>query len=204
MASIIILAGGKSSRMGRDKLLLDWGGETFLGSLTRRFSVKFDRVYVSLAQPDKYPEITLERIADIYPGHGPISGLHAALTRTGDDVFLVAADLPLATPEAAERVLSFASPEWDAVAPREANGRIEPLFAWYSRRCLPLVEEELMAGRRKMAALLERLRTRFLAPEELGDTWRDDLLTNVNRPEEYESLKNSHDARESLEIPGRW
>ena len=195
MTSIIILAGGKSSRMGRDKLTLELGGETFLGSLARRFSEKYDRVYLSLAQPEKYPEIDLPRIADIYPGHGPISGLHAALTATGGDVFLVAADLPLSTPEAAKRVMSFASPELDAVAPMTADGRYEPLFAWYSQRCLPEAERAIREGRYKMAALLDLLRVRFLRPEELGDVWRDGLLSNINRPEEYERLKKMTERR---------
>ncbi len=191
MTSIIILAGGKSSRMGRDKLMLELGGETFLGSLARRFSEKYDRVYVSLARPEKYPEITLPRIADIHPGLGPIGGLHAALSGTGGDVFLVAADLPLSTPEAAERVMEFASPELDAVAPMTSDGRYEPLFAWYSRKCLPEVERAIREGRYKMAALLDLLDVRFLRPEELGDAWREGLLSNINRPEEYEKLKKS-------------
>ncbi len=191
MTSIVILAGGKSSRMGRDKLLLDIGGETFLGSLARRFSEKYENVFVSLARPEKYPELTLPRIPDVFPGHGPISGLHAALCATGGDVFLVAADLPLSTPEAADRVISFASDEHMAVVPLDRAGRYEPLFAWYSQRCLAAVEQAVREERYKMTDFLDRLDVRFLRPEELGETWSERLLSNINRPEEYEKLKKT-------------
>ena len=87
--------------------------------------------------------------------------------------------------------MEFASPELDAVAPMTSDGRYEPLFAWYSRKCLPEVERAIREGRYKMAALLDLLDVRFLRPEELGDAWREGLLSNINRPEEYEKLKKS-------------
>ncbi|MCF0121402.1 MAG: molybdenum cofactor guanylyltransferase [Oscillospiraceae bacterium] len=190
MTTCIILAGGKSSRMGRDKLMLDFGGETFLASIVGRFSRRFDRVYLSLVDPDKYPEINAERIADIYPGRGPISGLHAALSRTDGGVFLVAADLPLADPEAALRVMSLAE-GYDACVPIDPDGRYEPLFAYYAPGIMPFVQKAIDEGVNKMARMLSGANVRFVTREDLGEAWKDGLLSNINRPEDYENLKKS-------------
>lgn len=190
MTTAVILAGGKSSRMGRDKLALDLGGETFLAAAVRKFTEKFDRVFVSVADPEKYPDIKADRICDIVPGCGPMSGLHAALKKLGEPVFLVAADLPLADPDAALRVMSL-SEGYDAVVPMDPSGRYEPLFAWYSPDVLPVIEEGLESGAYKMAAALNRMNVRWVSPGELGETWRDGLLSNINRPEDYEKLRAS-------------
>jgi molybdopterin-guanine dinucleotide biosynthesis protein A len=95
--------------MGTDKLLLDIGGETFSRLDCPAVFRKIERVFVSLARPEKYPELNLPRIPDIFPVTAPSAGLHAALRVTAAMCFWWRADLPLSTPEAAERVISFAA-----------------------------------------------------------------------------------------------
>jgi molybdopterin-guanine dinucleotide biosynthesis protein A len=188
MSTIVILAGGRSRRMGRDKLALEFRGETLLRAAAARFSPQFDRVYLSLADEDRYPEVAAERVRDLYPGQGPMAGLHAGLSRTPDDaVFLLAADLPLATPEAAAKIISLTG-AFDACAVRSGDGKLEPLFACYKKSLLPELDRSLAAGDRKMSALLLRVRARLLSPAELGGAWRGDLLANINRPEDYARL----------------
>ncbi len=79
----VILAGGKSSRMGRDKLCLDFGGLSLLESAVRRFGAYFDKVVVSVGDLSKYPDIKAEKVEDIYKESGPMSGLHAAMKKYG-------------------------------------------------------------------------------------------------------------------------
>jgi molybdopterin-guanine dinucleotide biosynthesis protein A len=174
--------------MGRDKLALEYNGETLLHQAVRRFSPYFDRVFLSLADADKYPDLRAERVPDIYPGQGPMAGLHAGLARAEDaGVFLLAADLPLATPEAARRVIELAG---DAVAcaVRQENGKIEPLFGYYRKELLPELVRSLESGQRRMTDLLIRCGARLLPPEALGGAWSEGLLDNINRPEDYERL----------------
>ena len=103
----VILSGGRSSRMGRDKAELPLGGETFLERLTTGFTPLFDRVYVSVDQPGRYPG--RRELPDLRPGQGPLAGLEAAFRSTeAEAVFLAAVDLPFAAPALAAKVLERA------------------------------------------------------------------------------------------------
>ena len=183
--SIVILAGGQSRRMGRDKLRLTLSGEALLERALRRFSAEFGSVRVSTGSPERYPELGSCRIFDRYPGAGPLAGLHAALAETGEDVFLVGGDMPLASPEAAKKLIALAG-DCDACVPTDAEGRWEPLFGFYRQRILPEAEALLCEGKNSMAGLLKRLKLREAALSEIGET--ADLLRNMNDPAEYAKL----------------
>lgn len=188
MSTAVILAGGKSSRMGQDKLALKLGTETLLSAAVRRFSGRFQNVYVSVSDPEKYPEIQAEKIRDLFLNCGPLGGLHAALTRAEDaGVFLVAADLPFSSPEAALKILELCG-SCEAALLCDAQGRPEPLFAFYKKPLREQAEKLLKAGIYKMSAFLEGAKTRIVTKEELGPLWTDRLLINVNHMEDYLSL----------------
>jgi len=181
--NIVILAGGKSRRMGRDKLSLPLGASTLLERVVTRFEAEFDNVYLSVADPEKYADVPAHRVVDVLPGAGPLSGLHAALSQLGD-VFLVAADLPYATPQAARRVIELCG-EKEACIVMLPDGRLEPLFGFYRKTLLPRCEAAIHSGDYRMTEILHAADTRFIAPEELGDLWCEKLLLNLNYPEDY-------------------
>lgn len=185
MTGIVILAGGKSSRMGRDKLRLPYKGGTFLSSAAERFASEFENVYISVGDMSKYDELPFVRIPDEFPGHGPIGGIHAAMKYTGGDVFAVAGDLPFSDPAAAKRLISM-SEGYDAVVPLNADGRPEPLFAWYSHGILSVLEDALSEGANKLAAIFDKINVKYVTPAILGGS--DSLFDNINRPEDYERL----------------
>ena len=188
MSTAVILAGGKSSRMGTDKTQLIYNGKTLLASAVDRFSASFDRVYLSIGDPEKYPDINVERVIDIYPGCGPMAGLHAALLKTPDEgVFLAAADLPFSSPEAALKVIELCGDCATAVIVGD-NGKFEPAFGYYKKSLLPFIEEYLASGKYKMMQLFDALPCRRISPDELGTLWRTDMLDNLNYPEDYERL----------------
>ena len=188
-AAVVILAGGKSRRMGNDKLILPIDGTTLLESAVNRFKEEFTDVYLSLAEEGKYPDVTVPRIVDVMPGAGPLSGLHAALTiLPGGGVFLVAADLPYASARAAKRIVELRG-DHDACIIRLPDGRLEPLLGYYSKTTLPLCEALINAGDYRMTELAYRSDTRFLAPSELGSLWDEKLIYNINYPGDYEKMK---------------
>ena len=188
MFPVVILAGGKSRRMGRDKLTMTVNGRTLLESAVDRFAAEFDEVVVSVADANKYPEITARRVVDILPGAGPLSGLHAALTLLPcDGVFLVAADLPFSCPRAAKRIIGLCGDK-DAALIRLPDGKLEPLFGFYRKSLLSRCEDAIAAGNNRMTEVLLGAGTRFIAPDELGELWDERLISNINRPEDYESL----------------
>ena len=185
----VILAGGKSTRMGRDKLALDFGGISLLEGAVRRFSKGFDRVIVSVGDISKYQDIKAEKVADTeeYKGLGPMSGLYAALKYTDDDVFLTAADMPFSSPSAALKIIELCGSS-DVCALADEGGRLEPLFACYKKTVLPCVEKALDEGNYSMFMLLENIGTKRLSSADLVEFWDERLLLNINRPMDYEKL----------------
>ena len=180
----VILTGGRSSRMGRDKAGLTLDGEEFLARLTARFRAEFRRVYA--AGPGGLP--------DLRPGQGPLAGLETAFVRTGAErIFLTAVDLPFADPVLARRLMEGLG-ERDACLIRRSGGDLEPLFAAYRRSCLPHVRACLDQGRRAMGALLDRLDCRVVEEKDLPGFPLERILLNVNTWEDYrraEKISNS-------------
>jgi molybdopterin-guanine dinucleotide biosynthesis protein A len=173
--------------MGRDKLELEFRGMSLLRSAIERFSPDFD-VLLSVAETERLAELSVARVTDVYPGLGPMAGLHAGLLAAQDEgVFLLAADLPLATAGAALRLISLSGGA-DAIVIRREDGKLEPLFGYYRKTLLAELARSLENGEQKMTDFLHRVDARFIAPSELGDAWTTDLLVNVNRPEDYERL----------------
>ena len=184
----VILAGGQSRRMGRDKLQLTAGGETLLGRALRRYGETFPRVLVSVAGPEKYPELGGLRVFDRFSGAGPMAGLHAALAESGDDVFLTGADMPYSSPEKALKLISLCG-DCEACVATDADGRWEPLFGFYRKSLLAKAEALLSGGNYRMAALLSSVPLREVSLAELGEGADSLLLRNINRPEDYDKLR---------------
>ena len=190
MTTAVILAGGKSRRMGRDKLSLPQGDTTVLASAVSRFSEKFDRVLLSVDTPGRYPEIAVRHICDIFPDCGPLGGLHAALTALdgkADGVFLAAADLPFSDPAAALRLMSLRG-EHEICILRDESGRFEPLFGFYGGGLLGRVTELLENGRRAMTELYDISDTLILRASDIGIAASGQMLANMNRPEDFYAL----------------
>ena len=184
----IILAGGNSRRMKRDKLELGFDGSTLAGSAVSRFSAVFDDVYLSVADETRFPEITVTKIKDIVKNAGPMAGLHAALSALpGTNVFLVAADMPYACPNAA-MLISQLGAGYDACVIKLPGGNVEPLYGYYNQAVLPLCEKMLELNKNSMLEIINNANTRFISPDELGGLWNERLLVNINFPGDYERL----------------
>ena len=189
MATVVLLAGGKSSRMGTDKLMLPQRDGTVLEQAVRRFSAVFDRVLVSVASPDCYPDIPAERIADEFPGCGPMAGIQAGLKHCRPEgAFFCAADLPFSDPLAARAIMERCPADAEICLTEGPDGRPEPLFGFYRASVLPRAEELLNAGRYRMRDLLDACATCRLTAGEAEDLWNEAGLANMNTPEDYRRL----------------
>jgi molybdopterin-guanine dinucleotide biosynthesis protein A len=183
-----ILTGGKSSRMGTDKAGLLLGAQSFTEKIAVALSAITEvvRVVGTQAQGSRW-----EIVPDVYSEWGALGGLHAALDACRKPwAAIVACDLPFVTGELFSRLASF-SKNFEAIAPVQADGRLQPLCALYRRSaCLPRVEELIATGERRPRALLKRVITRFVAASELSDMKGAELFfTNVNTPEDYARAK---------------
>jgi molybdopterin-guanine dinucleotide biosynthesis protein A len=186
-----VLAGGASSRMGADKAGLDFGGETLVARAARSLGAIAARVRV-VSSREGHERAGLHVVRDVHEGAGALGGIHAALGACRAPwAAIVSCDLPFATGDLFARLASFAAEDFDAVAPVQPDGRVQPLCALYAAAtCLRATEEMLAAGERRPRVLLGRLRTRWVAPAELSDLPRAELFfSNVNTPEDYERAK---------------
>ncbi|OAT79876.1 molybdenum cofactor guanylyltransferase [Desulfotomaculum copahuensis] len=143
----VVLAGGNSSRMGANKALLKLAGRRLIERVVCALQNAFGRVMLVVNNFDDYRCLGLPMVSDVYPGRGPLSGIHAGLLHAKTPyIFVAACDLPLADARLARHMAALA-PGSDVVIAR-SGGCLEPLFAVYSRECLAPVENLLRSGRR--------------------------------------------------------
>lgn len=179
-----VLAGGRSSRMGTDKASLQFEGRTLLAralDLLRALTPEV-RIVGPAAKFAPYGRV----IEDVYPGRGPLAGIHAALSASTTELNLIlAVDLPFAT-EALLRFIVEQARAADAVVtvPRIAGG-YQPLCAVYRRAFVPLAQAALEAGRNKIDALFAGTTTRILGEPELSRfAFSAAMFDNLNTPED--------------------
>jgi molybdopterin-guanine dinucleotide biosynthesis protein A len=193
MLSVIVQAGGKSSRMGQDKALMPFLGQPLVQRVLQRVRPLADEVLLITHRSEDYSFLNIPLLADEIPGRGALGGLYTALLRASQPLVLVAAcDMPFINPDllALQRDLLL-SGSYDAVIPRTGSG-IEPFHAVYRRAaCLPAVEAALQADKWRMDSWLSAANVRFLTQEEaaeLGGVQEDDFLLsfwNLNTPEDF-------------------
>ena len=186
-----VLTGGRSSRMGSDKALLAWDGETLIERTLAVVRQACSAVYVCGARElyGRFGDV----IEDERPGRGPLSGIQAALRTTGTDLnLIVSVDLPLMTSAFLSWLLQQARDGEQRVTVPEAQGRLQPLCAVYHREVLGIVDDALAAGDWKVTRLFARTATRIIADSELEAAGFDpSIFNNVNTPEDYNSLLHS-------------
>lgn len=184
----VILTGGSSRRMGRDKALLPFEGATLLQTLIDRYGA-YGPVCVSVDRKGRFPFHGALEITDAYPGLGPLNGIVSGFrVSEAEELLLTAVDLPYGDPRLARR-LSELRGESDACVIRSGPKDLEPLFAVYGRSCLAAAEACLADGRRSLFSMLERLNVRYASAEEFDGFDIERIFTNVNTPQEYEQLK---------------
>ena len=181
----VILAGGQSRRMGRDKGTLPFDGVPLLEATARKYQGVFDAAAVSVDRPGRYPGLGLPELPDQRRGAGPLAGLEAAFTLTdARTVFLTAVDLPFADADLARRLVELRG-NADVCIIRRGQGGREPTFAVYGRSCLPHITACLDAGERAFRAFFPLVEVRQVAEAELPGWDLARVLLNVNRPEDY-------------------
>lgn len=176
-----VLTGGMSTRMGRDKALLEWEERPLIECLARNVREAAGSVAL-VGAPERYRSFPFPAIADRYRDCGPVAGIEAALSSSYAASFnlIVACDLPdlLSRPELTEGLMERAlASDALCVAGQDASGQLHPLFAVYRREALEQVQKFARGGNRRLTDLFKALG---------GETWpMDNVLANVNAPEDW-------------------
>lgn len=181
----VILAGGASRRMGRDKATLLVHGESLFARVAAALGEVLPRLLIAGERPDlAAPGLVCH--ADLYPGSA-LGGLYTGLTAVSTAyMFAAACDLPY--PDARlVRLLLDRRHGWDAVVIRSARGW-EPLFAVYAKSCLEPMRRRLETGELGIQALLTELRVCEVTADEMFPGWEHSLV-NLNTPADLASIR---------------
>lgn len=191
-----IMAGGKSSRMGTNKALLTFEGQTLIERTANRFSAWFEQVVVVTNTPEVFAFLGLPMVGDRVPGLGPLGGIEAGLTASRyEAAFFAACDMPFLNGGLVRYLYSLTG-EADVVVPR-LEGEFEPMHAFYTRACLPAVRESLDAGVYRITRFYERMKVREVSEQEAAPFGAPQkLFFNCNTPADLEEalrLASAHD-----------
>ena len=192
MLSVVIQAGGQSSRMGEDKALKPFLGKPLIQRVIERLSPIADEMIVTTNRPADYAFLNQRLITDLKPGRGSLGGLYTAIASASHPfVAVVACDMPFASKsffESAHRLI--VQKEADVVIAKTEAG-YEPLHALYRREaCLPAIEAAIEADQWKVVSWLPNVNTRILSPAELKLFDPTGLcFWYVNTPEEFEKAE---------------
>jgi molybdenum cofactor guanylyltransferase len=178
-----VLAGGKSTRFGRNKALEQFGDMRFIEHAVSSIRPFCDPVLVIVNETAPYLDLGFTLVRDIVPHQGPLGGLYTALFFSiGEWVFVKATDMPFLVPELASIVIE-AREGFDAVVPKLGD-YYEPLLALYNRRCLPFIAQQLTnPDERQIIKFYSKIKVRSIPEGE----WRKvdpegRSFKNVNTP----------------------
>ena len=188
MLTVVIQAGGMSSRMGEDKALKMFLGKPLIQRVIERMIPIADEIIVTTNRPAEYTFLNLRLEPDLKPGRGALGGLYTAIASAAHPlVAVVACDMPFASQmffEGARRLVI--KEEADVVIAKTDEG-YEPLHALYRREtCLPAIESAIDADQWKVIAWFPQVKVRTLMPEEIITLDPSGLcFWNLNTPEEF-------------------
>ncbi len=191
--SCIILAGGKSIRLGYDKISQKIGKLSLLEGVVSRVEPLVSEIILVVAQERSFPELENRKkiitVSDIYPGNGSLGGIHAGLSASSSFYNLViAADMPFLD-QALLRYLLEVSDGFDFVLPR-IKTFFEPLHAVYSKNCIEPAESIIKQGKRVIIELFNYVRVRYVEAAEI-DRFDPKHMSffNINTKEDLEKAK---------------
>ncbi len=184
----IILAGGKSKRMGTDKAIIPFKGSTLLEYSVKLWQPLFKSIIISSNNPaHKIQDCTI--IPDKIPDCGPIGGIYSCLEASDTDWnFVISVDSPFVSRELVSLLISEIG-DYNAVIPVHPNGK-EPLIGLYHKNAAVQLKTQIKEGNFKMLFLLEKLNVNFVDAQSQVDE-NPLLFKNLNRPEDLKTSKKN-------------
>lgn len=185
--SAAVLAGGKSSRMGKNKALLSLNGKTLIEHVISAALAVTDFVQVITNTPREYAFLELPMLGDVIENIGPLGGIYTALKHCRTQhCLIIACDLPIISVELLQFLAENAGTS-DIFAIDAGRG-VEPLCAIYSTACLHAIEKQIAEKDYKVARLFERVDARVVRFHPTHSLYSENLFYNVNTPEDFEKL----------------
>lgn len=189
--SVIILAGGRSQRLGTDKALLEINGEWLLLRLLDTLRLLGDDLLVVTNNAKRLEKLPARLVSDVYPNTGPLGAIYSGLLAMRyPHGLVVGCDMPLLNLELL-RYMILLSTDFDIVIPRLA-GNVEPLHAVYGKPCLRAIAHALERGERRVISFFPQVRIRYVEEEEVNIFDPQHLsFFNINTPEDLDFARQA-------------
>lgn len=185
----IILAGGKSSRMGTEKGLVKVKGKRLIDHAFDTIS-KVSNQTIIISNQKYYNGMGVYVFSDVYKGKGPAGGIHTGLSHSSTKWnVIVACDMPNLSFEVLLYLLSHLDDDYDAIVPIFHNNK-QPLCALYNRSCLGKLEHFILKGELKMMDILSEIKIKVINITEDLEIYSPYLFGNVNTIEDVSFVNN--------------
>lgn len=166
----IILAGGKSSRLGRSKALQIIEGKSLIQGVVDRLAILSTEIIIVTARGEAIPcssAVRIKTVADIYPAKGPLVGIYSGLLASSSSrAIVVGCDTPFLSVGLLKYMIQISS-IFDVVVPR-IKDKLEPLCAVYSKSCLVPIQELLEQNELRIAELFSMVKVKYVEEDELN------------------------------------
>ena len=186
----IILAGGKSKRMGFDKALMEVRGQPIVGLIIKQLRKVFDDIIVVTNNPDGFSSLDVTITEDILSNSGPLGGIHAGLMLSKSKyAFLTACDMPIISAEYAKYMTEVAEEELPHAVISEKGDWIEPFHALYSRELTEDIEYNVEKGIYKIFDVLKFKNVIKISENKVREYSPDlGIFTNLNHVKDLEEF----------------
>lgn len=175
--------------MGSDKALLELNGKAFIQHVAEILHQRFDQVMVISDYDGCYEFLQIPIYHDVIKNCGPLGGIHSALHHSQTEkVFVAACDMPFLSVDVVDYLLE-SDCEMD-VTVFQVNEVIQPLCGLYDKKCLPVLDEQLILRDFSVISFLEHCSTTIVTPEVHRVPNISDILTNINTRAEYDKYVN--------------
>ena len=188
--TLIILAGGKSTRFGQDKAMLAINGVRLIDLVVEKCGPLFSEILVAGRNPENFDVPGVRAVPDLYPNAGPLGGIHAGLRASSNETcFVTACDMPNLNLPTVKKLLEAAA-DYD-VALLKTGEDVQPLFAVYKKSLLPDVERLLEEKTYRVLRLYDTARVFYLETPDGSKRPENTPTFNINYSEDYEMFLKS-------------
>ncbi len=184
-ATAIIMAGGASRRMGKDKAMLPINGRPMIEIICEKLTDHFEQILISAAEEKKYEFLGFEIVPDKVRGQGPLIGIASALEASANEInFVIACDIPQVDTEAVKGLLAEAENcKADIIVPSTRDREYEPLFAIYRKSALDAINLLISRGGRKISEAFDLCEVKYVKLET--------NLLNLNTVADYKKYRKN-------------
>jgi len=186
----VILAGGKSTRMGTNKSLLKVDNVPSIERVSHTLEDVTDELILISNEQQTYDHLNIKQYSDRFVDKGPLAGLETALYHTDADWYVIAAcDMPFVSKDIYEYLLSKRDETTDAIIPK-LDGRDHPLSGIYHRSVLPAIQKQIKQNNLRVKSFFDAIRITYVEDYSM---FNEEIVTkhffNMNNPKQYDEAK---------------